>query len=70
LPAKVSLFGAGLLVPLSGLSIFGWGPIPNYGITGAGYAPSCRGGLISKLLIETEAKLGEKLDGLIEIFHR
>jgi hypothetical protein len=28
------------------------------------------GGLIGKLLIETEAELGEKLDRLIEIFYR
>jgi len=38
LPARVSLFGAVLLVPLSGLLVFGWDPIPSYGIAGAGYA--------------------------------
>ena len=38
LPAKVSLLGAVLLVPLSALLIFGWGPIPRLGIAGAGYA--------------------------------
>jgi hypothetical protein len=38
LPARVSLFGAVLLVPLSALLIFGSGPIPGYGIAGAGYA--------------------------------
>jgi putative MATE family efflux protein len=38
LPARVSLFGAVLLVPLSALLIFGSGPFPGYGIAGAGYA--------------------------------
>ena len=37
-PARVSLVGAGLLVPLSALLIFGWGPVPGFGIAGAGYA--------------------------------
>lgn len=38
LPAKVSLLGAGLLVPLSALLIFGWGLIPGFGVAGAGWA--------------------------------
>jgi putative MATE family efflux protein len=38
LPARVSLFGAILLVPLSAVLIFGSGPIPAYSIAGAGYA--------------------------------
>jgi putative MATE family efflux protein len=38
LPARVSLFGAVVLVPLSALLIFGLGPIPGYGIAGAGYS--------------------------------
>jgi putative MATE family efflux protein len=38
LPAKVSLYGAALLVPLSALLIFGWGPVPRFGIAGAGWA--------------------------------
>jgi putative MATE family efflux protein len=38
LPAKISLFGAVLLVPLSALLIFGWGPIPGLGVAGAGWA--------------------------------
>jgi MATE family, multidrug efflux pump len=38
LPARVSLLGAVLLVPLSALLIFGSGPVPGYGIAGAGYA--------------------------------
>jgi putative MATE family efflux protein len=38
LPARVSLFGAVLLVPLSALLVLGWGPIPGYGVAGAGCA--------------------------------
>jgi len=38
LPARVSLLGAVLVVPLSALLIFGWGPLPGFGIAGAGYA--------------------------------
>ena len=38
LPAIVSLGGAALLVPLSPLLIFGWGPLPALGIAGAGIA--------------------------------
>lgn len=38
LPARVSLVGGVLLVPLSALLIFGWGPVPGFGIAGAGYA--------------------------------
>jgi Na+-driven multidrug efflux pump len=37
-PARVSLLGAGSLVPLSALLIFGWGPVPRFGIAGAAYA--------------------------------
>lgn len=38
LPAKVSLFGAFVLVPLSALLIFGFGPIPPFGVPGAAWA--------------------------------
>ena len=38
LPAKVSLLGAVLLIPLSALLIFGWGPIPRFGVAGAGWS--------------------------------
>ena len=38
LPAKVSLLGAVFLIPLSALLIFGWGPIPRFGVAGAGWA--------------------------------
>ena len=37
--ASVStVFGVVLLVPLSPLLIYGWGPIPGFGMAGAGYA--------------------------------
>ncbi len=37
--ASVStIFGVVLLVPLSPLLIYGWGPIPGFGMAGAGYA--------------------------------
>lgn len=38
LPAKVSLAGAVVLVPLSPLLIFGGGPVPAMGVAGAGIA--------------------------------
>ncbi len=34
-PAVISLVGAVVLVPLSPLLIFGWGPIPRFGIAAA-----------------------------------
>ena len=37
-PAAISLVGALVLVPLSPLLIFGWGPIPRFGIAGGGAA--------------------------------
>jgi putative MATE family efflux protein len=38
LPAKINLLGAAVLVPLSPLLIFGWGPVPALGVAGAGIA--------------------------------
>ncbi len=38
LPAIVTCVGAVLLVPLSALLIFGWGPVPGFGIAGGGMA--------------------------------
>ena len=38
LPAQVSVGGAIVLVPLSALLVFGWGPIPGLGVAGAGVA--------------------------------
>jgi putative MATE family efflux protein len=37
-PARVALFRAAVAVPLSAILIFGWGPIPGFGITGAATA--------------------------------
>jgi len=37
-PAAISLAGAVILVPLSPLLIFGWGPVPRFGIAGGGAA--------------------------------
>src|SRR4029079_18175165 len=37
-PATISLVGAVVLVPLSPLLIFGWGPVPRFGIAGGGAA--------------------------------
>jgi putative MATE family efflux protein len=38
LPALVSSLGAIVLVPLSPLLIFGWGPVPSFGVAGGGAA--------------------------------
>ncbi|WP_248307399.1 MATE family efflux transporter [Bosea sp. FBZP-16] len=37
-PALVTIVGVALLIPLSPLLIFGWGPVPALGIAGAGTA--------------------------------
>jgi Na+-driven multidrug efflux pump len=37
-PAVVTLVGAFVLIPLSPLFIFGLGPIPGFGVAGAGIA--------------------------------
>lgn len=38
LPSAAVVAGVALLVPLSPLLIHGWGPLPGFGIAGAGYA--------------------------------
>ncbi|WP_409525757.1 MATE family efflux transporter [Nitrincola sp. MINF-07-Sa-05] len=37
-PARITLGGAAILLPLSPALIFGWGPIPSFGVAGAGMA--------------------------------
>ena len=37
-PARITLGGALLLLPVSPLLIFGWGPVPAFGVKGAGLA--------------------------------
>lgn len=37
-PALITLAGAAVLLPLSPLLIFGWGPLPAFGVAGAGMA--------------------------------
>lgn len=37
-PALAVCIGVALLIPLSPLLIFGWGPVPAFGIAGGGYA--------------------------------
>ncbi len=38
LPSAAVIAGVALLVPLSPLLIYGWGPVPAFGIAGAGYS--------------------------------
>ncbi|ANE76286.1 MATE family efflux transporter [Dickeya solani] len=37
-PARITLLGAAILLPLSPALILGWGPIPSFGVAGAGIA--------------------------------
>lgn len=37
-PARITLAGAAILLPLSPALIIGWGPIPSFGVAGAGIA--------------------------------
>ena len=37
-PARITLLGAVILLPLSPILIMGWGPIPSFGVAGAGIA--------------------------------
>ncbi|MCA7013764.1 MATE family efflux transporter [Dickeya dadantii] len=37
-PARITLWGAAILLPLSPALILGWGPIPSFGVAGAGVA--------------------------------
>ena len=37
-PAIVTMAGAAIMIPLSPAFIFGWGPVPRFGIAGAGVA--------------------------------
>lgn len=50
-PGIVISGGAVLLVPLSPLLIFGWGPVPALGIAGAGWALVCYYGVGSLVLL-------------------
>jgi MATE family, multidrug efflux pump len=40
-PARVTLFRAAVEVPLAAVLIFGWGPVPRLGMTGAAIAMLC-----------------------------
>ncbi|NOJ43777.1 hypothetical protein [Bradyrhizobium australiense] len=37
-PARIAIFRAGAALPLFGILIFGWGPVPGFGIAGAAAA--------------------------------
>ncbi|MFZ4407249.1 MAG: MATE family efflux transporter [Paracraurococcus sp.] len=50
LPAVAVVLGVVLLIPLSPLLIFGWGPVPALGIAGAGWAVVLTSALTTALL--------------------
>lgn len=41
-PARITLSGVVILLPLSPVLIFGWGPTPSFGVAGAGYGIASR----------------------------
>jgi Na+-driven multidrug efflux pump len=50
LPAVAVVAGVALLIPLSPLLIFGWGPVPALGVAGAGWAVVITSALTTALL--------------------
>lgn len=50
LPATAIIAGVVVLVPLSPLLIFGWGPVPALGVAGAGWAVVAGSGLTAMVL--------------------
>ncbi len=56
LPSVAVISGVALLVPLSPLLIYGWGPVPGFGIAGAGYAVLLGSGLTLAVLTRAMLK--------------
>jgi Na+-driven multidrug efflux pump len=50
LPSIAVVLGVALLIPLSPLLIFGWGPVPALGVAGAGWAVVITSALTTALL--------------------
>lgn len=51
LPSVAVIAGVVVLVPLSPLLIYGWGPVPGFGMAGAGYAVLLGGALTLAVLV-------------------
>ena len=51
LPSAAVIAGVAVQVPLSPVLIYGWGPVPGYGMAGAGYAIVTGNALIAVVLV-------------------